>query len=104
VSGFAFRYYSSVAIQTPVPEGLGGLDHAAIPGRHADLLDRGVPDARVGRRVPVHRGRPAVPGRRRESASWIAGLRINVYRVLVYVVAAVFYGIAQDRWPRTSAR
>jgi ribose transport system permease protein len=95
VSGFAFRYYSSVAIQTPVPDGLAawttprflGVTRIFWIGVLLTLVLVVVfRFTAVGRRFQVVGANP--------TASWIAGLRVNAYRVLVYVVAAVFYGIA----------
>ena len=44
---------------------------------------------------PIHGGRPQVPGGGGQSgAAHVAGLRVNLNQILVYVVAAVFYAIA----------
>ncbi len=64
VSGVAFRYYTEVAIQTPVPEGLSDVDHHPVPRRHADLLGGRGHDTGLDRPVPVHDAGPEVPGGR----------------------------------------
>ncbi len=49
----------------------------------------------VGRRFQVVGANP--------TASWIAGLRVNLNQISAYVVAAVFYGIAGSCSLRISA-
>ena len=50
VSGIAFRYYTTVAIQTPVPPRPVGVDLDAVPRGHPDLLGRRGDHPRAGRR------------------------------------------------------
>ena len=46
--------------------------------------------------LPLHRRRPAVPGRWRQPrrASKVVGVRVNLNQIAAYVVAAVFYALA----------
>ncbi len=95
VSGIALRYYSDVAVQTPVPDGLAAWTTARFLGVTRIfwvgviltlLLVVVFRFTTVGRRFQVVGANP--------TASWIAGLRVNLNQVSAYVVAAVFYGIA----------
>ncbi len=95
VTGIAYRYYSSVAIQTPVPAGLSEWTSAKFLGITRSFW--------VGVAITVVLivvFRFTTPGRRFQVvganpvASWIAGLRVNLNQVSAYVVAAVLYGVA----------
>ena len=95
VMGIAFRYYTSVAIQTPVPEGLSAWTSARFLGVTrifwvGVLLTIGLivlfRFTTVGRRFQVVGANP--------TASWIAGLRVNLNQVMAYVVAALLYAVA----------
>ncbi len=95
VTGIAYRYYTGVAIQTPVPEGLSewttmrflGVTRTFWVGVALTL-------------VLILIFRITTPGRRFQVvganpvASWIAGLRVNLNQVAAYVVAALLYGVA----------
>lgn len=95
VSGIAIRYYTSVAIQTPVPPGLKAWTSTRFLGVTRTFWV-GVAITLVlivifrfttfGRRFQVVGANP--------TASWIAGLRVNVNQVSAYVVAAVLYAVA----------
>jgi ribose transport system permease protein len=95
VSGIASRYYTSEAIQTPVPEGLSAWTSARFLGV-SRIFWVGVAITlalivifrftTVGRRFQVVGANPI--------ASRIAGLRVNLNQVSAYVVAAVLYGVA----------
>jgi ribose transport system permease protein len=95
VSGIAFRYYSEVAIQTPVPEGLSAWTSTRFLGVTRTFW-MGVAITIVlivlfrfttsGRRFQVVGANPM--------AARIAGLRVNLNQVSAYVVAAVLYGMA----------
>jgi ribose transport system permease protein len=95
VLGLSFRYYSSVAIQTPVPPGLSEWTSARFLG-----VTRTFWVGVVVTLVFVVLFRFTTPGRRFQvvganpTASWIAGLRVNLNQVMAYVGAAVLYGIA----------
>lgn len=95
VSGIAIRYYTSVAIQTPVPPGLRAWTSARFLGvTRTFWLGVAITLALIvifrfttpGRRFKVVGANP--------TASWIAGLRVNLNQVSAYVVAAVLYGVA----------
>jgi ribose transport system permease protein len=95
VSGLAFRYYSGVAIQTPIPSALSEWTSTRMFGITRIFW--------VGVAITIALiviFRFTTPGRRFQvvganpTASWIAGLRVNLYQVSAYVVAAVLYGIA----------
>ena len=94
VSGIAFRYYTGVAIQTPVPEGLSEWTSTRFLGV-ARTFWVGVAITLV--LIVVFRF--TTPGRRFQAvganpmASWIAGLRVNLNQVSAYVLAAVLYGV-----------
>jgi ribose transport system permease protein len=95
VSGIAFRYYSEVAIQTPVPEGLSAWTTTRFFGV-TRIFWVGVVMTLIlivlfrfttlGRRFQVVGANP--------TASWIAGLRVNLNQVSAYVAAAVLFGLA----------
>jgi ribose transport system permease protein len=95
VSGIASRYYTSEAIQTPVPEGLSAWTSARFLSV-SRIFWVGVAITlalivifrftTVGRRFQVVGANPI--------ASRIAGLRVNLNQVSAYVVAAVLYGVA----------
>jgi ribose transport system permease protein len=95
VSGIASRYYTAEAIQTPVPEGLSAWSSVRFVGV-SRIFWVGVAITlalivifrftTVGRRFQVVGANP--------TASWIAGLRVNLNQVSAYVVAAILYGVA----------
>lgn len=95
VIGFATRYYTSTAIQTPVPPGLSAWTSERFLGV-TRIFWIGV----VLTLVLIVVFRVTTPGRRFQvvganpTASWIAGLRVNVHQVLAYVFAALLYGVA----------
>ena len=95
VSGIAFRYYSGVAIQTPVPVGLSEWTSARFLG-----VTRTFWVGVVLTVVLIVIFRFTTPGRRFQVvganpvASWIAGLRVNLNQVAAYVIAAMFYAAA----------
>ncbi len=94
VTGIAFRYYTGVAIQTPVPAGLSEWTSTRFLGV-ARTFWVGVAITLVlivvfrftthGRRFQAVGANP--------TASWIAGLRVNLNQVSAYVLAAVLYGV-----------
>jgi ribose transport system permease protein len=95
VSGIAFRYYTSVAIQTPVPEGLSSWTSTRLLGVARTFW--------VGVAITVVLivlFRFTTPGRRFQivganpTAARISGLRVNLNQVSAYVVAAVLYAMA----------
>ncbi|MGB7805323.1 MAG: ABC transporter permease [Actinomycetota bacterium] len=95
VTGFAIRYYTTTAIQTPVPEALSEWTSTRFLGV-TRIFWLGVAITLVmvvifrfttfGRRFQVVGANP--------TASSIAGLRVNLNQVMAYVVAAILYGIA----------
>lgn len=95
VNGIAVRYYTGVAIQTPVPAGLSEWTSGRLLGVTRTFWV-GVALTVVlivvfrfttfGRKFQVVGANP--------TASWIAGLRVNLNQVAAYVVAAVLYGVA----------
>ncbi|HEV8563945.1 MAG TPA: ABC transporter permease [Actinomycetota bacterium] len=95
VSGIAFRYYSTNAIQTPVPSGLSAWTSTRFLGVTRTFW---VGVAITLALIVIFRF--TTPGRRFQvvganpTASWIAGLRVNLNQVSAYVVAAVLYGVA----------
>jgi ribose transport system permease protein len=95
VTAYAFRYYKSVAIQTPVPPGLSewtstrflGITRTFWIGVAITIVLIVVfRFTTLGRKFQVVGANP--------TASWIAGLRVNLNQVFAYVVAAVLYGVA----------
>jgi ribose transport system permease protein len=94
VSGIAIRYYTSVAIQTPVPTALSAWTSVRFLGV-TRIFWVGVGLTLV--LIVVFRF--TTPGRRFQAvganptASSIVGLRVNVHQVFAYVVAAVLYGV-----------
>ncbi len=95
VTGFAIRYYTAVAIQTPVPAGLSAWTSARFLGvTRTFWLGVAVTIVFIlffrftalGRRFQAIGANP--------TASSIVGLRVNLNRVLAYVVAAVLYVVA----------
>ena len=95
VTGIAIRYYTSVAIQTPVPPALSTWTSAHLLGVTRTFW-LGVAITLV--LIVVFRF--TTPGRRFQvvganpTASRIAGLRVNLNQVSAYVVAAVLYAVA----------
>ena len=94
VSGIAFRYFTGVAIQTPVPASLSAWTSARFLG-----ITRTFWVGVALMLVLVVIFRFTTPGRRFQvvganpTASWIAGLRVNMNQVGAYVMAAVLYGV-----------
>ena len=95
VTGIAFRYYSGVGIQTPVPPGLSEWTSTRFLGVTRTFWVGVVLTlvlivifrfTTAGRRFQVVGANP--------TASWIAGLRVNLNQMSAYVVAAVLYGTA----------
>jgi ribose transport system permease protein len=95
VNGIASRYYTSVAIQTPVPEGLSAWTSARFLGVTRIFWVGAVIAVALivvfrfttaGRRFQVVGANP--------TASWIAGLRVNLHQVSAYVGAALLYAVA----------
>lgn len=95
VGGIAIRYYTGVAIQTPVPAGLSAWTATRFLGvTRTFWLGVAITLALIvifrfttpGRRFQVVGANP--------TASWIAGLRVNLNQVSAYVVASVLYGVA----------
>lgn len=95
VLGIASRYYTSVAIQTPVPAGLSSWTSARFLGVTRTFW---VGVAITLALIVIFRF--TTPGRRFQvvganpTASRIAGLRVNLNQVSAYVVAAVLYAVA----------
>ena len=95
VNGFAFRYYTGVAIQTPVSARLSEWTSTRFLGVSRTFW---VGVALTIVLIVIFRF--TTPGRRFQVvganpiASWIAGLRVNLNQVAAYVVAALFYGVA----------
>ena len=93
VSGVANRYYTSVAIQKPVPPRLSEWANGSFLGA-TPIFWIGVALAIVlmvvfrftglGRRYQVIGANPV--------ASTVVGLRVNLNQMLAYVVAAILYG------------
>jgi ribose transport system permease protein len=95
VMGLAIRYYTGVAIQTPVPAGLSAWASARFLGvTRTFWVGVGVTALLIlffrftalGRRFQAVGANP--------TASSIVGLRVNLNRVAAYVVAAVLYATA----------
>jgi ribose transport system permease protein len=95
VSGIASRYFTSVAIQTPVPTALSEWTSTKVLGVTRTFWI-GVALTLIS--IVVFRF--TTPGRRFQvvganpTASWIAGLRVNLHQVSAYVVAAMLYAVA----------
>jgi ribose transport system permease protein len=95
VTGFAIRYYTKAAVQTPAPDALSEWTSARFLGV-TRMFWVGVALTVV--LIVVFRF--TTPGRRFQvvganpMASWIAGLRVNLNRVSAYVIAAVLYAVA----------
>jgi ribose transport system permease protein len=95
VSGIAFRYYATEAIQTPVPPGLVAWTSTRFLGV-TRIFWIGVVltvalilifrFTTLGRRFQVVGANP--------TASRIAGLRVNLNQVTTYVIAAILYAAA----------
>ena len=95
VTGIVNRYYTTVAIQKPVPEGLSewtttpflGITRIFWIGVAMTLVLMIVfRYTGVGRRFQVVGANPV--------ASYVIGLRVNLNQVAAYVVAAVLYATA----------
>jgi ribose/xylose/arabinose/galactoside ABC-type transport system permease subunit len=95
VAGIAYRYYTTVAIQKPVPAGLTewattsflGITRIFWIGVAVTLVLMIVfRYTGVGRRFQVVGANPV--------ASYVIGLRVNLNQVAAYVVAAVLYATA----------
>jgi ribose transport system permease protein len=95
VTGIAIRYFTGVAIQTPVPASFStwtstrflGVTRTFWVGIAITIVMILVfRYTTVGRRFQVVGANP--------TASLIAGLRVNLHRVTAYVMAAVLYGVA----------
>jgi ribose transport system permease protein len=95
VIGIANRYYTTIAIQSPVPPGLSAWTTARFLGiTRIFWIGLAIMIALVlifrfttiGRRFQVVGANPA--------AAIVVGLRVNVNQVSAYVIAAVFYATA----------
>ena len=95
VTGIAIRYYTGVAIQTPVPARLSSWTATRFLGVTRTFW--------VGVAVTVVLiivFRFTTPGRRFQvvganpTASRIAGLRVNLNQMSAYVLASILYGVA----------
>lgn len=95
VSGIAYRYYTSVAIQTPVPAGLSEWTSTEFLG-----ITRTFWMGVIVAIALIVLFRYTTPGRRFQvvganpTAARIAGLRVNLNQMSAYVVAAILYGVA----------
>ena len=95
VTGVAIRYYTSVAIQTPVPAGLSAWTATRFLGV-TRIFWVGVAMTLV--LIVIFRF--TTPGRRFQvvganpTASRIAGLRVNLNQVSAYVAASILYAVA----------
>ena len=95
VTGIAIRYYTSVAIQTPVPAKLSAWTSARFLGVTRTFW---VGVALTVVLIVVFRF--TTPGRRFQvvganpTASRIAGLRVNLNQMSAYVLASILYGVA----------
>jgi ribose transport system permease protein len=94
-AGVANRYYTTVAIQKPVPPGLSEWANGSFLGvtpifligtALAIVLMIVFRFTGLGRRFQVIGANPA--------ASMVLGLRVNLYQMLAYVVAAILYASA----------
>ena len=95
VTGIAIRYYTGVAIQTPVPDGLSAWTSGRFLGVTRTFWVGVIITlvmivifrfTTLGRRFQVVGANP--------TASWIAGLRVNLNQVSAYVLASVLYALA----------
>lgn len=95
VIGIVNRYGRSFPVQSPVPDGLISWTNNRIFGMSpvfwmgaalTVLLMLGFRYTAVGRRFQVVGANPV--------ASHVVGIRVNMNRILVYVVAAVLYALA----------
>jgi ribose transport system permease protein len=95
VTGIAIRYYTSEAIQTPVPAKLSAWTSARFLG-----VTRTFWVGVVLTVVLIVIFRFTTPGRRFQvvganpTASRIAGLRVNLNQMSAYVLASILYGVA----------
>jgi ribose transport system permease protein len=95
VTGIAIRYYTSEAIQTPVPAKLSAWTSARFLG-----VTRTFWVGVVLTVVLIVIFRLTTPGRRFQVvganpiASRIAGLRVNLNQMSAYVLASILYGVA----------
>jgi ribose transport system permease protein len=95
VTGIAIRYYTSEAIQTPVPAKLSAWTSARFLGVTRTFW---VGVALTVVLIVIFRF--TTPGRRFQvvganpTASRIAGLRVNLNQMSAYVVASILYGVA----------
>ncbi|HVR79145.1 MAG TPA: ABC transporter permease [Acidimicrobiia bacterium] len=94
-SGVANRYYTTVAIQKPVPPGLSDWANGTFLGvtpifwigaALAIALMIVFRFTGLGRKFQVIGANPA--------ASMVLGLRVNLYQMMAYVVAAILYASA----------
>ena len=95
VTGIAIRYYTSEAIQTPVPAKLSAWTSARFLGVTRTFW---VGVALTVVLIVIFRF--TTPGRRFQvvganpTASRIAGLRVNLNQMSAYVLASILYGVA----------
>jgi len=95
VTGIAIRYYTGVAIQTPVPERLSSWTATRFLGVTRTFW---VGVALTVVLIIVFRF--TTPGRRFQvvganpTASRISGLRVNLNQMSAYVLASILYGVA----------
>jgi ribose transport system permease protein len=95
VTGIAIRYYTSEAIQTPVPAKLSAWTSARFLGVTRTFW---VGVALTVVLIVIFRF--TTPGRRFQvvganpTASRIAGLRVNLNQMAAYVLASILYGVA----------
>jgi ribose transport system permease protein len=94
VIGVVNRYGSTFPVQSPVPTGLSDWTSARILGVSPIFwigvgltisLILGIRYTAIGRRFQAVGANPV--------AAHVAGVRVNLHQILVYVVAAVFYAI-----------
>jgi ribose transport system permease protein len=95
VIGVANRYYTSIAIQSSVPPGMSAWTSTRLFG-FSRLFWTGIAltvlTVLVFRYTALGRRFQAVGAN--PTASYVAGLRVNVYQVSAYVIASVFYAVA----------
>lgn len=95
VTGIAFRYYTGVAIQTPVPERLSTWTSTRFLGvTRTFWVGVAITVAMIVIFRFTTRGRKFQVVGANPTAAWIAGLRVNLNQISAYVVAAVLYGTA----------